>query len=73
MEFRGPQAQDDSYEFCTFLKSVNSYGMELLLNSYGFASCMILAAGVAAMLVAVFLPKERRHEVLRTVGRWWRF
>jgi hypothetical protein len=34
---------------------------------------MILAAGVAAMLVAVFLRKERRHEVLRTVGRWWRF
>jgi hypothetical protein len=47
--------------------------MESLLNFYDFLSCMILAASVAAMLVAVFLPKERGHEVLRMVGRWSRF
>jgi hypothetical protein len=45
--------------------------MDSLLNLYGIASCIILAVSVPVLVLAVFLPKERRHEIVRMVGRWW--
>jgi hypothetical protein len=45
--------------------------MDSLLNVYGIVACTIAAASVLALVVAAFLPKPRRAEIVRRVGRWW--
>jgi hypothetical protein len=45
--------------------------MDSLLNLYGIAACIIAALAVAVLLVTAFVPKERRRDILRMVGRWW--
>jgi hypothetical protein len=45
--------------------------MDSLLNLYGIAGCLVAAASVAVLLVTAFVPKARREDLLRMVGRWW--
>jgi hypothetical protein len=45
--------------------------MDLLFSLQGIAACIILLGSVLAVVLAIFLPKQQRGEVLRKVGRWF--
>jgi hypothetical protein len=45
--------------------------MDLLFSLQGIAAGIILLGAVLALFLAIFLPKQRRGEVLRKVGRWF--
>jgi hypothetical protein len=45
--------------------------MDMLFSLQGIAACIILLGSVLVLVFAIFLPKERRGEVLRKVGRWF--
>jgi hypothetical protein len=45
--------------------------MDFLFSLQGIAACVILLGTVLVLVSAIFLPKQRRDEVLRKVGRWF--
>ena len=45
--------------------------MDLLLSLQGIAACIILLGSMLLLVFAIVLPKQRRGEVLRKVGRWF--
>jgi hypothetical protein len=45
--------------------------MDSFSSLQAIAASIILAASVVVLLLAVFLPKQRRDEVVRKVGRWF--
>jgi len=45
--------------------------MDLLDTLQAIAAGIILLGSVLVVIVAVFLPKRRRGEIFRKVGRWF--
>jgi hypothetical protein len=45
--------------------------MDLLDSFQGIAAWLILLATMLVLIVAVFMPKQRKGEVLRKIGRWF--
>jgi len=45
--------------------------MDLLSSLQAIAACVVLLGTVLVLVFAIFLPKQRRGEVLRKVGRWF--
>jgi hypothetical protein len=45
--------------------------MDLLFSLQGIAACIILLGTVLVLVFAIFLPRQRRGDVLRKVGRWF--
>jgi hypothetical protein len=45
--------------------------MDFLVSLQAIAAGIILLGSVVVVIMAVFLPKQRRGEIFRKVGRWF--